>query len=73
MNNFFNELNRGLWGIVIKAILAFIFCAIYAGIKIAIFGDSRESEATLIESAILLSGSILLSSFIVNKISKRHK
>lgn len=56
--------------ITVKSVVAFVIVCIYGLISMAIFGE--DSRASLLESILVLAGSILISNFIVNKFLKKR-
>jgi len=73
MSNYFDFISAVMhWkvSVLVRSIIAFVFCCTYVLIKMALFGE--ECDVSTIESIILLIGSIALSNLIVNKISN-HK
>ena len=71
MNDLLNAIANFFSLILIKSIIAFAICCVFALIYMAIFGEDAELPA--IASIILLIGSIAVSHVIVNKFSKRKK
>ena len=71
MNDFLSGLAKLLAGILIRAVIAFAICCIYALIHMATFGT--DSDLAVIESILLLIGSIVVSNVIVNKFSNKKK
>ena len=71
MNNFLDLIGRFFSSILLKSIIAFAICYVFALIYMAIFGDDADMPAVL--SISLLVGSIWVSHIIVDKIAKRKK
>ena len=71
MNDLLNAIANFFSSILIKSIIAFAICCVFALVYMAIFGD--DAELPMIGSILLLIGSIVAANIIVDKISKRRK
>ncbi len=68
-NEFFAFLSYGIWGLLIRSIVACVIILIYYLIRTALFGETNE--ISIYESLFLLFGSVFLAIFISNKFSRR--
>ena len=71
MNDLLNAIANFFSSILIKSIIAFAICCVFALVYMAILGD--DAELPMIGSILLLIGSIIASNVIVNKFSNNKK
>ena len=71
MNDLLNAIASFFSSILIKSVIAFAICCVFALVYMAIFGD--DAELPMIGSILLLIGSIVASNVIVNKFSNKKK
>ena len=69
MNSLLNAISDLLSGIVIKAVIAFALCGIYAFGRMWLLGE--DSSCSTLESLLLLFGSVIISDIIVKKLLGR--
>ena len=71
MDRFFRFIARYYSKIVYQAILACIFIGIYAVVRIYVL--DIDADASMLESILILFGSVILSDIIVKKIAEKIK